>query len=74
MIGSLTAHKGGRALAGLALFVSVCACSGSDDSSGPDAPTEGETAALLDAEAMLEERQPEPEATPDAAPEEDSNE
>jgi len=72
VIGNVLAQKGGRALAGLALFASLAACDDGSDARGPAAPSEGENAALQDAREMLDERQPvenAAEAEPDEASE-----
>lgn len=60
----------GRALAGLALFA-CAACGEGTESSGPAPASVGEAAALRDAEAMLQEREPAENAaqsSPDEAP------
>lgn len=48
----------GRAFAGLALLATTAACQDDTTGRGPDAPTQGEEAALEDAAAMLDEREP----------------
>lgn len=59
MIGRARPGLGGRAFAGLALVLAATtACQDQGTGRGPDAPTQGEEAALEDAAAMLEEREP----------------
>ena len=59
MIGTVLTGHGGRAFAGLALVLgATTACQDEGTGRGPDAPTQGEEAALKDAAAMLEEREP----------------
>ena len=48
----------GRAFAGLALLLCASGCEDSEPGAGPGAPSQGEEAALRDAEAMLETREP----------------
>ena len=48
----------GRAFAGLALLLCASGCEDSEPAAGPGAPSQGEEAALHDAEAMLETREP----------------
>ncbi|GAA5055746.1 hypothetical protein GCM10023208_19870 [Erythrobacter westpacificensis] len=57
MIVAQKQHRWGRAFAGLALLGSA-ACSDGETGRGPAPATEGEEAALRDAAAMLEEREP----------------
>ena len=70
MIGLAEKCNPGRVLAGLALIAATAACDDGETGRGPDAPTQGEAAALEDAAEMLDAREPlesEPEADPDGA-------
>ncbi len=57
MIRARNPRNWGRAFAGLALLA-CAACSDGETGRGPAPATEGEEAALRDAAAMLEEREP----------------
>ena len=59
-------------LGGLLLVALVTSCGAPEGTSGPEAASQGEKAALADAEAMLDERETMPEDAPSTAPSEDT--
>lgn len=73
MIAKRGKYRFGTPIGALAALAALAACDNGSTANGPDPVTEGEAAALADAEEMLDER-PVPVAVEEDPPAEDGNE